>query len=492
MATASSFTLSDYIGISNGTTDAKVSFPNFLAGASTSVLTLPAGAAPAATDTLLSIKGTALVLQSFSALVTYVQSQQINYEAPVLEITANIVLDASSHNGRILAATQPLQVQPAASFSSIGSGFACTLINLSSSAISFASGITVLGGTALAAGASCKIYGLTTSLGSIIYAVLGGASVAAPLTVAAASTAIEGSAIAVSGSVSPSGTAVSVALGTSATTAPTSGFVAATVSGGGFTASLTAPSSAGTVYVWAEFTGTPATQAVSGPIAVSAAPSETLTVNTITAPAASTVFTVSGTYANGTPTALDYSTNGGSTWTAATSPTIGSGTYSFSIASGLAAGTYTIEVRDHNSTSVTATSNSFTIAAATSYPTLSLVSGSGNGSLVGQTFSFPTGGAAPTNVSTSIVRGSSVAPNLMISGTAPGPAVAYFDTNNTATLPSSGGNTDAGTPGGMIWAFNAAPAPSTPGTYYLKYAIYQTSTSGTLLGVVVSSAITVT
>jgi hypothetical protein len=86
----------------------------------------------------------------------------------------------------------------------------------------------------------------------------------------------------------------------------------------------------------------------------------TITVASISAPSPETAFTVSGGVFNDAPLALDYSTNGGTTWTAASSPVISANAYSFDIP-GLAAGTYTIRVRDHANPAVIGISNSFTI-----------------------------------------------------------------------------------------------------------------------------------
>jgi hypothetical protein len=93
----------------------------------------------------------------------------------------------------------------------------------------------------------------------------------------------------------------------------------------------------------------------------------TITIGSIVAPALNAAFTVSGGIFNDAPTALDYSTNGGTTWVAAPSPVISANAYSFT-AAGLGAGTYTIRVRDHADVAVMGVSNSFTINA----PTISL------------------------------------------------------------------------------------------------------------------------
>lgn len=95
----------------------------------------------------------------------------------------------------------------------------------------------------------------------------------------------------------------------------------------------------------------------------------TITVATISAPAPSVAFVVAGGVFNDAPTALDYSTNGGTTWVAASSPAITANAYSFTLP-GLAAGTYTVRVRDHGNTAVLGVSNSFTVVA----PSVSLAS----------------------------------------------------------------------------------------------------------------------
>ena len=75
---------------------------------------------------------------------------------------------------------------------------------------------------------------------------------------------------------------------------------------------------------------------------------------------------VTGAYGNGTPTALDWSTDGGATWHAASTPSIAGGAFSFSIpAGGVAAGAgYTLLVRDHTTGSQGSSSGTFSVYAA--------------------------------------------------------------------------------------------------------------------------------
>jgi len=76
---------------------------------------------------------------------------------------------------------------------------------------------------------------------------------------------------------------------------------------------------------------------------------QTIAVTSPTSTALVNSLAIAGTYANGAPTALDWSVNGGSSWTAAPTPTIAGGTFSFLIPSGsIPAGTgITMTVRDH-------------------------------------------------------------------------------------------------------------------------------------------------
>ena len=97
--------------------------------------------------------------------------------------------------------------------------------------------------------------------------------------------------------------------------------------------------------------------------AAPAAPTETITVNTPASQAAGTAFALSGTYANGTPAALDYSLDGGSTWVAAATPTIAGGNYSFSLTISTANASQVVKVRDHTNTTIIATSAAFAVAA---------------------------------------------------------------------------------------------------------------------------------
>jgi hypothetical protein len=111
-----------------------------------------------------------------------------------------------------------------------------------------------------------------------------------------------------------------------------------------------------------------------------ATPTPSITVNTPAAQTAGTAFAVTGAYSgySSAPTALDYSTDGGSTWTQASAPTIsaisgGGGTYSISgVVISAANASASVKVRDHNSIGVVGTSGTFAVNAAAALPAYTL------------------------------------------------------------------------------------------------------------------------
>jgi len=253
---------SDYVAIWQNGVTAWIPYGQLIGGQT--ITQLPAAAPAADSDTLLVAQGgNSLNVQSFGALWTYLQGKIPTLKTNVVELTTNTVLDGTVHNDRLLVASQPITLT--ANFSNMGSGFNCTLINLSAGSITMGTGISSGSGTtSLPPGGSTSLVGITYSGGSLVW--------------------------------------------------------------------------------WSGV--------------VPNAP--TLTVASIAAPAPSTSFVITGGIFNDAPTALDYSTNGGTTWVAASSPIITANAYSFTIP-GLSGGTYTIQVRDHNNPAVLGVSNAFTI-----------------------------------------------------------------------------------------------------------------------------------
>jgi hypothetical protein len=89
---------------------------------------------------------------------------------------------------------------------------------------------------------------------------------------------------------------------------------------------------------------------------------ETLTATNPGSQTAGTGFTQSGTYTNGPPASLDYSTTGVNGTYSAASATIGGGTWSFSVTIATPNSSQTICVRDHTTQTITACTTAFNVA----------------------------------------------------------------------------------------------------------------------------------
>lgn len=375
---ASTIAGSDYVAIWQNGSNAWITYQQLIGGQT--IDQLPAAGPASDSDQLLVAQGgNVLSSQSFAAIWAYVAQKIPTMRVAVVELTANTVLDATTHNQRVLVASQPMVLS--ANFTNMGSGFSCRLINLSAGAVTLGTGIVSGTGVAtLPPGAATEIVALTYSGGSIVWwsgvapssptitvnaiaapapgaaflvsgglfdeaptaldystdgtnwlgattpligassysfqvpglsagtysllvrdhAKFGVFGTSPPFTVAAASVGITsvpgaiaaGGALAVGGTVSPGGSAVQIGLSTS-TTSPPASFVNASVSGSNWSVTLTAGSTAGTVYVWAQLVGNTGVEAISAAVTVSV--SAASIAYTINQPSATSVPAGSGT-----------------------------------------------------------------------------------------------------------------------------------------------------------------------------------------------------
>ena len=167
---ATTISTGDLVGISQGGAAGSIAYQNFLNG-----LTIdeaqPAAAASDSDTTWVAQGSDTMVRQTFSAIWAWMVSNQPSYKYPVVEITINTTLDGTAHNGRVLVCSQPVTLTPV--FADMGSGFACSVINLSGASVTFGAGIvSSSGGSVLPAGEACTMQGVTYSGGSVIYASL--------------------------------------------------------------------------------------------------------------------------------------------------------------------------------------------------------------------------------------------------------------------------------------------------------------------------------
>jgi hypothetical protein len=187
------------------------------------------------------------------------------------------------------------------------------------------------------------------------------------------------------------------------------------------------------------------------------------------------------------PTSWNNATVSGAGWTGSLTPAT--------------AGTYYIWAEQTATPSIQVVSGAVVVSAAGgSALSYSLIAGSGDASLTGMTLVTAASGSTPaTDWTSSIVHGSTdVSPNVNLSVIGSITATKFwFDTTNTGVTPGTYGNALFNGNAVAFYAFDdgfgtptcAPAAPSTAGTYYGKYAFY--NSSGTLLGVFTTSAITV-
>jgi hypothetical protein len=169
----------DMVGISQGGADHAIRVEDFLDGQTIDAGTLAAAAAD--TDRVWVGQGSStMTAQTFGAIWTWMRTKLPGYRRPVVEIAANTTLDGSLHNDAILVCSQPVTLTPA--FVNMGSGFACSVVNVSSGSITFAAGIlTSSGSQTLATGLGAELRAVSYSGGTLVFASLaGGGAPSAP------------------------------------------------------------------------------------------------------------------------------------------------------------------------------------------------------------------------------------------------------------------------------------------------------------------------
>lgn len=223
---------------------------------------------------------------------------------------------------------------------------------------------------------------------------------------------------------------------------------------------------------------------------------------TITNPPASAsigeVLSLAGTVSpNGAAVQVGLSTSSSaapSSWTAAT---VNGAAWTASITAS-AAGTYYIWAQQTATPTISAVSAALTVAAAAAALSYNLISGSGNGGLSAATI---VAGSTQSNWSSSMTTGGeNYDPSITITGgtTEVKSQIFWWDTSATNTTKGEVFTNSAGESAGQCFYYLASvysppqglPAVPAAGTYYAKYASYDASDN--LLGVIASSAITVT
>jgi hypothetical protein len=161
----------DLVQINQGGVNQTISLTNLLNG---QTIDQGSAAAPAAdTDTFWVGQGTSTMLrQSLSGVWAWVQGHMPGYRLPVVEVNTSISLDGSAHNGHLLICSQPVTLLPSGT---MGSGFFCQVVNVSSGGVTLGSGIISSSGSSILPTGQCaQIVTGTYSLGTVVFAAISG------------------------------------------------------------------------------------------------------------------------------------------------------------------------------------------------------------------------------------------------------------------------------------------------------------------------------
>ncbi|MFL5253908.1 MAG: fibronectin type III domain-containing protein [Rhodopila sp.] len=170
-------TSQDLVAVSHAGSNCAISYASFLGGV-TIDQAQPAGSV-SDSDTIWAAQGSnVMASQNFGAIWVWIASKLPTYKAPVLEITGSINLDATVHNGRILVCSQPVTLTPLVA--NMGSGFRCTVINVSAGNVTLGTGfISSSGSLTIAPQQSASIWCVSYSAGTIAFASIAAAAAAA-------------------------------------------------------------------------------------------------------------------------------------------------------------------------------------------------------------------------------------------------------------------------------------------------------------------------
>jgi hypothetical protein len=172
LAPVTTIASSDLVAISQGGTDRTISYANLIDG---QTIDAAGAAAPASdTDAFWVGQGSSTMLaQTFAAAWTWIKVKLPTYRQPVLELTVNTTLDGTIHNGAILVCSQPITLTPA--FPNMGSGFTCSVVNVSGGNVTFGAGVTTSSGVqTLPTSQSAELRAFTCTNGNVVFAGMAG------------------------------------------------------------------------------------------------------------------------------------------------------------------------------------------------------------------------------------------------------------------------------------------------------------------------------
>ena len=174
LTVVSSVGATDTVPIGQSGSTVAVTVATLLDAETIDLLTAAGGASD--TDTFLTGQGSnVLTRQTLAALWTWMQGHLPGYKLPVLEVMANLTVDAT-YNGKILVVTSAgVTISP--NYALMGAGFECEIVTSGSGTVTWGGGVTATnGGTGLPVGAYAKFMAFTSSAGNVVLASVGTAS----------------------------------------------------------------------------------------------------------------------------------------------------------------------------------------------------------------------------------------------------------------------------------------------------------------------------
>jgi hypothetical protein len=176
LPTTTAIQAQDLVGVSQNGVDHAIPYSDLLNGQT--IGSAQAAGAAADTDTFWVAQETdTMVRQTLGALWQWISANEPSIKRSVLELSASVALDPAVHNGRILLCSQPVTLTVTAA--TLGSGFWCEIINISSGSVAFSGAVTTSSGAStIAAGQAALLRGLSYTGGTILYAMITGATVA--------------------------------------------------------------------------------------------------------------------------------------------------------------------------------------------------------------------------------------------------------------------------------------------------------------------------
>ena len=351
---AASLAAGDMVPVTQSGTAYAISYSNFLNG-----LTIDQAASSAAVadgDSIWVAQGSsAMTAQTFGAIWSWIAACLSRYRPPVLEIVANTTLSYSTHNGRTLVVTAP-DVTITPNFALMGNGFECEIVTWSSAAVVWGAGIiSTDGGPGLGSNSHARLFACSSSQGTLVMASVRGAlagsgnAVAAPgpisnlavtdrtsssLTLSWTAPTTGGTATSYAVQQRLSGTLPWASVPTSSTLSTVT--IAGLSSGSSYDVQIAANNSSGTTSTYVQLLN------VSTAMETLVAPGPPSGLETGTPTVSSVALTWTAPITGGSPTGytVQYSANGGVTWSAVSFGNVTSAT----MAGLLAATTYVFRI----------------------------------------------------------------------------------------------------------------------------------------------------